>query len=109
MRQLNYLKNVVTLKLNKEKCTGCGTCLDVCPHAVFQMNGRHVEIRNRDACMECGACSLNCPTEAIFVQAGVGCAAAVINSMLGRTGPSCCCITESGAPSSGKKGAAACY
>jgi hypothetical protein len=42
------------------------------------------------------------------VQAGVGCAAAVINSMLGRTGPSCCCITESGAPSSGKKGAAAC-
>ncbi|MBW6484784.1 MAG: 4Fe-4S binding protein [Syntrophobacterales bacterium] len=108
MGQLIYLRNVVTLKLDQGKCTGCGTCLEVCPHAVFAMNGRHVEIRNRDACMECGACSRNCPAEAIFVQAGVGCAAAVINDMLGRTGSACCCTANSEAASSGKKGAACC-
>ena len=108
MGQLIYLKNVVTLKLDQEKCTGCGTCLEVCPHAVFQMNGRHAEIRNRDACMECGACSRNCPFGAIFVQAGVGCAAAVINAMLGRTDQPCCGPPDSGSSSSGKKGASCC-
>jgi ferredoxin len=44
MERLTYLKDVVTLKLDEAKCTGCGACLEVCPHAVFQMNTRHVEI-----------------------------------------------------------------
>jgi ferredoxin len=90
MNRLTYLENVVTLKLDETKCTGCGTCMEVCPHAVFQMNSRHVEIRNRDACMECGACSRNCPYDAISVKTGVGCAAAVINAMLGRADQPCC-------------------
>ncbi len=38
MKNSIYLKNVVTLKLNEDKCTGCGMCLDVCPHEVFKMN-----------------------------------------------------------------------
>jgi len=96
MRQLIYLKDVVTLKLDEEKCTGCGMCLEVCPHAVLKMNGGRVEVRDRDACMECGACSRNCPFEAVSVQTGVGCAAAVINTMLGRTDATCCCVVESG-------------
>ncbi len=90
MGNLIYLKNVVTLELDQEKCTGCGMCLVVCPHEVLVMNDGHAQIEERDACMECGACARNCPTEAITVQAGVGCAAAVINSALGRQG-SCCC------------------
>lgn len=103
-----YLKDVVTLKLDQQKCTGCGMCLEVCPHEVFKMNTRHVEIQNRDACMECGACHRNCPFEAISVQAGVGCAAAVINAMLGRTDQPCCGPADSGGSSSGKKGAGCC-
>ncbi len=96
MPKLVYLKNVVTLKLDEAKCVGCGLCLEVCPHSVFKMNGRSVLIHDKDACMECGACSRNCPTEAITVQAGVGCAAAVINGMLGRSGASCCCGIDAG-------------
>jgi len=87
---MRYLKDVVTLKLDDQKCKGCGMCLEVCPHAVFRRNGGHVEIRDRDACMECGACSRNCPFEAVTVKAGVGCAAAVIGSLLGRTDQPCC-------------------
>ncbi len=94
MRELIYLRNVVTLALDQEKCVGCGLCLTVCPHAVFSMNNGYAEIGNRDACMECGACMQNCPTGAVTVEAGVGCAAAVINSALGRSGSSCCCVTE---------------
>lgn len=89
-----YLKNVVTLELNVEKCIGCGMCLYVCPHAVFRMNEKHVRIENRDACMECGACAKNCPADAIKVKAGVGCAAAVINATLGRKDSSCCCVLD---------------
>lgn len=95
MKQLAYLKDVVTLALDPEKCVGCGMCLIVCPHAVLGMNNGHARIENRDACMECGACARNCPTEAVTVQAGVGCAAAVINTALGRCDSSCCCVIES--------------
>jgi ferredoxin len=96
MADLLYLKDVVTLELDKEKCVGCGMCLIVCPHAVLSMNNGHAVIENRDACMECGACAKNCPTEAIAVQAGVGCATAVINAALGRDSSACCCVLEQG-------------
>ena len=95
MNQLLYLKDVVTLKLDEEKCMGCGTCLLVCPHAVLSLTNGKIEIANRDACMECGACSRNCPTEAFSVRPGVGCAAAVINSMLKRRNSSACCTIDS--------------
>jgi ferredoxin len=96
MAQLEYLKNVVTLQLNEGKCIACGMCMQVCPHAVLRLNGvGRVEIQNRDACMECGACSRNCPTEALSVISGVGCAAAVINTMLGRDSTACCCTIDS--------------
>ncbi len=94
MESLIYLKDVVTLQLDHDKCVGCGMCLIVCPHAVFSMNNGSARIENRDACMECGACAQNCPAEAVRVQAGVGCAAAVINTALGRESSSCCCIIE---------------
>jgi NAD-dependent dihydropyrimidine dehydrogenase PreA subunit len=93
MKKMIYLKNVVTLQFNKEKCSGCGMCLVVCPHAVFSMNSGRVQIENRDGCMECGACAMNCPTGALRVQSGVGCAAAVINSALGRES-ACCCVID---------------
>jgi len=94
MGALIYLENVTTLVLDEEKCVGCGMCLNVCPHAVLNMNGRHAYIQSRDSCMECGACARNCPSAAISVQAGVGCAAAVINAALGRESSSCCCVIE---------------
>jgi NAD-dependent dihydropyrimidine dehydrogenase PreA subunit len=83
-----YLKNVTTLQVDLEKCIGCGRCLEVCPHAVLAMTGKKICVADLDACMECGACAMNCPVEAITVQAGVGCAQAVLNSLLGRKG--CC-------------------
>ena len=90
MTGLRDLKNVATLSLNEERCIGCGMCLEVCPRGVFEKNGRHVRIVDRDGCMECGACAKNCPVAAVTVDAGVGCAAAVINRMLGRDGACCC-------------------
>lgn len=106
MRKLSYLKNVTTLEIDETRCTECGLCLEVCPHEVLRMNGRRVQIQDKDACMECGACSRNCPAGAVSVQAGVGCAAAVINGMLGRTGGACCGPFDPENPSS--KGSGCC-
>jgi ferredoxin len=95
MNRLIYLGDVVTLKLDAQKCTGCGMCLLVCPHAVLSLANGKIQIVSRDACMECGACARNCPAEALNVRTGVGCAAAVINGTLGRKESSCCCTTDS--------------
>ena len=97
MAELRYLANVVTLKLDVDKCIGCGMCTEVCPHGVFIVEARKARIRDRDACMECGACAGNCPVNAIFVQAGVGCAAAVVQDAIKRTEPTCDCTGDSSA------------
>ncbi len=98
LAQLRYLPDVVTLALDNQKCSGCGMCAIVCPHAVFEVDGGEARIVNRDACMECGACAVNCPEEAISVESGVGCAAAIILGALGRSGSSCCCSSDSSRP-----------
>ena len=92
-----YLKNVVTLKLDQQKCNGCKMCTIVCPHEVFVIINRKAIIGNKDLCMECGACEKNCPEEAISVKSGVGCAAGILNGLLRGTEPTCnCTTTDSG-------------
>jgi NAD-dependent dihydropyrimidine dehydrogenase PreA subunit len=99
MGRLKYLKNVTTLKLNVDKCVGCGMCEKVCPHGVFEIRDRKAIITDKDLCMECGACAMNCAAVAIEVRAGVGCAAAVILGSITGTEPTCGCCGDSDAPS----------
>jgi NAD-dependent dihydropyrimidine dehydrogenase PreA subunit len=94
MKELIYLPDVVTLKLWEETCNGCGMCLKVCPHNVFEISGRKAHIKRKDQCMECGACQLNCPVNAITVKAGVGCAAGIIQGFLNNSEPECSCSCE---------------
>jgi len=87
----NYLKNVATLVYDNEKCVGCGRCTEVCPHGVFDITEKKAFIIDKDFCMECGACALNCPSNAIDVNAGVGCAAAIIMGWFTGKEPTCGC------------------
>ena len=89
MTEFRYIKNGETLSIEPALCTGCGACVEVCPHAVFEIRSKKAEIRDRGLCMECGACARNCPFAAIAVTPGVGCAAAIIIGKLTGTAPSC--------------------
>lgn len=84
-----YIKNVATLNLDQSKCKGCGFCADVCPHQIFSIKDKKAYIAEKDSCMECGACALNCPFGAIEVEAGVGCAIAIINGSRKGKSPHC--------------------
>jgi len=91
MARFRYLKNVVTLNLDTDKCIGCRRCAEVCPHGVFAIDDKKARITDRDLCMECGACQNNCPADAISAGKGVGCAQAVLNGVLSGTEPNCDC------------------
>ena len=71
-----YITN--TLVFDQELCNNCIMCTSVCPHAVFSRENGKVSLCAPQRCMECGACQLNCPTGAIRVNSGVGCAAAMM-------------------------------
>lgn len=88
-----------SLRYDSVLCSGCGFCAMVCPHGVFELDGRLAKLVRADECMECGACQMNCPTGAIAVDSGVGCAAAMIKAALTGKEVSCggdtgCCGTE---------------
>jgi NAD-dependent dihydropyrimidine dehydrogenase PreA subunit len=92
MKEFVYLKDVVTLQLNHEKCNGCGMCVKVCPHEVFDIYMGKARIINRDRCMECGACAMNCEKGALRVDSGMcGCATGIIEGFFNGTEASCGC------------------
>ena len=86
MLNFRYLEDAAILRLDLDKCIGCGNCALVCPHRIFALRDGRAEIVDRGACMECGACATNCPTQAIYVNPddGCGCAAYIINSWIAK-------------------------
>ena len=52
-------------KVDKIKCIGCGTCLNVCPVGVISMINEKAEI-DINKCRDCEKCAQACPQGAIY-------------------------------------------
>ncbi len=86
MKDFRYIDGAAILELNEKTCIGCGMCVIVCPHRIFELQNKKARIIDYNGCMECGACATNCPVEAIFVNPdnGCGCAAFIINTWISK-------------------------
>ena len=56
------------VRIDNEKCSGCGGCVDACGNEVLAMDGIRVVVEDPDECEECGACERACPCDAITVE-----------------------------------------
>jgi len=54
-------------KVDKEKCTGCESCVEECPSDAITMAEDKAEI-DLDNCVDCGVCVDACSTEAISME-----------------------------------------
>ena len=54
------------VRINEEKCTSCGGCIDLCPVIAISMIHDTVSV-NADTCTECGTCIKVCPLKAPFI------------------------------------------
>ena len=54
----------MTVKVDIDKCTGCGACVDVCPNDALAMDGDKVKVDDAN-CIDCGVCVDECPVEAL--------------------------------------------
>jgi NAD-dependent dihydropyrimidine dehydrogenase PreA subunit len=49
---------------DREKCTGCGECVEICPVNVIKMEGDFPMV-DKEWCIGCGVCAVPCPTGAV--------------------------------------------
>ena len=56
---------MVTIEIDRERCDGCGSCVDFCPVDVLEVRGGTSVAVDIDACVVCRSCEVICPNDAI--------------------------------------------
>ena len=52
------------LEINRDECTGCGACVEVCPFGSLSLDDEGIAVVD-ETCTACGACLPECPVEAL--------------------------------------------
>lgn len=52
--------------IDREMCTGCGNCVEICPPLAIVMEDERARIEE-EFCEECGFCAAHCPADAITI------------------------------------------
>ena len=53
-----------------DSCTGCGTCLSICPVKAISVENGRLHVINDDYCIGCGACARVCPNSCVMDSNG---------------------------------------
>jgi ferredoxin len=54
-------------KVDKEKCTGCESCVSECPSEAIAMDDGKAQV-TPETCIDCGVCIDACPEQAISME-----------------------------------------
>jgi ferredoxin/flavodoxin len=52
------------IHFDREKCSGCGRCVNECPAGALRLDG--IPVRDRDNCLYCYRCTVVCPRKAVI-------------------------------------------
>ena len=55
------------VKVDEEKCVGCGECVEICPVDVYEIKDEKSVPVNAEECLGCESCLEVCEEEAITV------------------------------------------
>jgi heterodisulfide reductase subunit A len=57
----------IVSQIDQEKCTGCGTCIAICPFSAIEKNKDDKSETIAVLCKGCGICAASCPEKAIDI------------------------------------------
>ncbi len=55
-------------KVDKEKCDGCGECVESCPGEVYELQDNKATVVKKEECHGCHTCEDLCEADAIVVD-----------------------------------------
>jgi len=58
----------ITAIVNEKLCSGCGTCVKICPYSAIVKNEKGVAKVTDVLCKGCGTCGASCPEKAIIMR-----------------------------------------
>ncbi|MBC7252403.1 MAG: NADH-quinone oxidoreductase subunit NuoF [Actinobacteria bacterium] len=59
---------LITVKINRDLCTGCGACAKICPVEAITGEKKEPHSIDPDTCIRCKLCLSRCPEEAIYAE-----------------------------------------
>ena len=60
-------KELITYRIDPDKCTGCGVCLRSCGHGAISGETKQPYVIDTELCQKCGICRSECRFDAIQV------------------------------------------
>ena len=58
----------IAASVNEKLCSGCGTCVKLCPYGAIEKDERGVARVNEVTCKGCGVCAATCPENAVEMR-----------------------------------------